>query len=164
MRLQGRTVLTGTCSPITKLWCIEPSLSIPPPIKTHYTYTIQNLAARSPDFRTTPYTTISNRVAFLHGALGNPALSTLCKALDADHLTSWLEIPSTLIRKYYPANRLRWYRDTSTKCAETLGQRKILHQLPAHLQQLQHPQQPSIVTPCSHIHHRQSAAATSPYL
>ena len=135
IRLQGRPVLTGIDSPVTKLWFIDSSPATPSPTAAPYSYTTQNLAVRSPAFRTTPYSTIINRIAFLHGALGNPVMSMLCKVLDAYHLTSWPEITSNLDQKY-PPNRPRCYKATLIKCAETLGQRKTLRQLPDHLQHL----------------------------
>ena len=48
------------------------------------------------------YSTIAQHVAFLHGAMCFPALSTLCDALDEGFLTSLPEITSKLVRKYPP--------------------------------------------------------------
>ena len=50
--------------------------------------------------KTTPYTTITDMVAFIHGALGNPAISTLYNALGVGVLSSWPEITSKLVMKY----------------------------------------------------------------
>ena len=52
-----------------------------------------------------PLATLQQRIAFLHAALCNPALSTLCDALDAGYLTSWPELTSKLVRKYPPPSR-----------------------------------------------------------
>ena len=48
----------------------------------------------------TPYATITKHIAFLHGVMCFPALSTLCDAIDACFLSSFPEITSTLVRKY----------------------------------------------------------------
>ena len=58
------------------------------------------LGARPPQFATLP-----QRIAFYHAALFSPALSTLCKALDAEYLTTWPELTSALVRKYPPQSR-----------------------------------------------------------
>ena len=49
-----------------------------------------------------PHATITQRITFLHNALGSPALSTICQVLDAGYLTFMPEITMTLVRKYPP--------------------------------------------------------------
>ena len=49
-----------------------------------------------------PHALISQRITFLHAAMGSPALSTLCRAIDAGFLTTIPEITSMLVRKYPP--------------------------------------------------------------
>ena len=58
------------------------------------------LGAKSQQFATLP-----QRIAFYHAALFSPALSTLCKTLDAGYLTTWPELTSALVRKYPPQSR-----------------------------------------------------------
>ena len=63
--------------------------------------------------KTTPYATITDRVVFLHGALRNPALSMLHKALDAGFMSSWPEIISELVRTP-PLDMQQWCKGILT--------------------------------------------------
>ena len=113
---KGNAILRGTRSETetNKLWCIDEPVSQPsqqsaPMQPQRHAFAAAFISAQNtPAFvlaaklKTTPYATIADRIAFLHGALGNPALSTLCKALDAGFLASWPEITSELVRKYPP--------------------------------------------------------------
>jgi len=47
---------------------------------------------------------IRDRVAFVSATLGNPTVSTLCKALDNGHLTTFPAITSKQVRKFPPTS------------------------------------------------------------
>ena len=42
---------------------------------------------------------LMSRLLFLHGALGRPTSSTLCKAIQAGHLTTWPDLTTASIAK-----------------------------------------------------------------
>ena len=129
----GKVILRGTRSSTktNKLWCIDTPTSQPftqpaQMLRICSSYiSIQNTPAFVPvaKLKITSYATIADTVAFLHGALGNSALSTLCKALNAGFLSSWSEITSKLIRKY-PRAPQQLYKGTLTKRDAMPGQRK----------------------------------------
>ena len=91
-------VLKGTRSPSSPVWTVDPPTTVPTSHQTPQLHA--NIATHSP-----PLATLQQRIAFLHAALCNPALSTLCDALDAGYLTSWPELTSKLVRNYPPPSR-----------------------------------------------------------
>ena len=93
IKLDGTTILQGTRSPVTKLWCII--LLTPARLNVELPPFITNTAIRH-----TPYATIVSRIALIHGAMGFPALPTIFDALNAGYLSSFPEITATLVRKY----------------------------------------------------------------
>ena len=101
IQLHRTTILRCTRYPATKLWCITPPnlarhiVESPPDTPPH----INNTTIWH-----TPYSTITYRIPFIHGAMGFPVPLTLCNTLDTSYLSSFLEITATLVRKYPPCS------------------------------------------------------------
>ena len=99
----NRVILRGTRSAATNcnLWLID--VSTPSP--TQFALATAPIQRTKPlAIATTPYATIADRIAFLHGALCSPSLSTLTDAIDAGFLTSFPELSSERVRKYPPTS------------------------------------------------------------
>ena len=101
--LNNLSILQGTRSQATGLWQLnlhhaEPSTShcnlavAPPPPTTH--------AANS----TISLQTLADRIAFYHASLFSPALSTWCRAIDGNLLSTWPDLTSAQVRKHPPAS------------------------------------------------------------
>ena len=108
--LRGRVVLSGTRTAATGLWivndkCRHTSTINTPHQASRHAHATAEIAAQPVAYlarHCPPMATIAQRIAFLHAAMCNPALSTLCRALDAGFLSSFPEITSALVRKYPP--------------------------------------------------------------
>ena len=98
----GAIILTGTRTNASGLWIVNASprrsATITPQPAHHTAPPVCNSLARP----CPPLATLEQRIAFLHASMCNPALSTLCSAIDAGFLSSFLEITSALVRKYPP--------------------------------------------------------------
>ena len=97
-------MLRGTRSPVAQLWCINP------PLLQNNQPTRQIINWTNKAIRHTPYATIADHIAFLHGTMCYPELLTLYDAIDAGFLASFSEITSALVRKYPPARSLHHAR------------------------------------------------------
>jgi hypothetical protein len=82
---KGRIIIQGTRQS-NKLWTIDPI--------TQPTHTLSAVIDAP---------TIAERIAFYHASLFSPTLSTLCKAIDADYLTTFPQFTSQQVRKYPPS-------------------------------------------------------------
>ena len=82
---KGRIIIQGTRQQ-NKLWTIDPLTTKP----THSLSAIIDAP------------TIAERIAFYHASLFSPTLSTLCKAIDANYLTTFPHFTSKQVRKYPP--------------------------------------------------------------
>ena len=83
---KGRIIIQGTRQQ-SKLWTIDPVNKRP----THSLSAIIDAP------------TIAERIAFYHASLFSPTLSTLCKAIDANYLTTFPNFTSKQVRKYPPS-------------------------------------------------------------
>ena len=90
IEFEGDTVLTGSCSPMTRLW----HTPIPPSNQTRLATGYANAAKLS--------ATPAELVAFAHAALGSPALSTLSTALDKNYVSRFSGLIAKSLRKYPP--------------------------------------------------------------
>jgi hypothetical protein len=90
IRLHNQTILTGTRSPITRLWTLDLPTKSEHPNHEHYLNTITN----NPNLR--------ERIAFYHATMFSPAISTWCNAIDAGHMTTWPALTSAQVRRYPP--------------------------------------------------------------
>ena len=96
----GDTILTGTRSAITQLWCLNlPSTPAPSAASTTHPPSplldVANSLLQSS-------ATIASRVAYYHATMFSPAQSTWCAAIDAGHFTSWPELTSAQVRRHPP--------------------------------------------------------------
>jgi hypothetical protein len=87
--LNGVSVLTGTRSPVTRLWSLDF------PVTPRFG---QANAAYAASLSATP----AQLVAFAHAALFSPALSTLVRALEEHYISGFPGLSSKLLRKYPP--------------------------------------------------------------
>ena len=100
---QGTIVLTGTRTNATGLWIVDATTRRTATITAHPAHhTASAPACYSIARPCPPMATLEQRIAFLHAAMCDPALSTLCSAIDAGFLSSFPEITSALVRKYPP--------------------------------------------------------------
>jgi hypothetical protein len=87
IKLNNQIILTGTPSPVTRLWNIDlPMTPVPKPASNA---TIQSA-------------TPAQLVAFSHAALFSPALSTLQSALDKNLLPDFPGLSAASLRKHPP--------------------------------------------------------------
>ena len=87
--------MRGTRPPATKLWCITP----PNPARQIFDSPPNTT---NPAIRHKLYTTIDDRIAFIHGTMGFPALSALCDTLDTGYFSPFPEITAALVMQYLP--------------------------------------------------------------
>jgi hypothetical protein len=97
--LNGTTILHGTRSVNNGLWHLH--LSSPSP--TNPT-TIDDATPTQFANSVIPQTTIADRIAFYHATLFSPALSTWCKAIDNNLLSTWPDLTSAQVRKHPPSS------------------------------------------------------------
>jgi hypothetical protein len=94
------TILTGTRSPSTGLWCLHlpPSSSnAEPTTESDSTPIYRANSAIAND-------TISKRVAFYHASMFSPTITTWCHAIDQGCMTTWPELTSAQVRKHLPTS------------------------------------------------------------
>jgi hypothetical protein len=100
---QYKVVLSGTRSPITRLWHLNITPSHP---TMPTTLPLETALGASNPTTSTSLNTFSAKpaelVTFAHAALCSPALSTLCTALDNHYITGFPGLTSALVRKYPP--------------------------------------------------------------
>ena len=99
--LHGTPILRGKRSATTGLWQLHlPPATPPGNILAHSTTndTPNTHAANS----VIPQQTIADRIAFYHATMFSPSLSTWCKAIDANLLSTWPDLTSAQVRKHPP--------------------------------------------------------------
>ena len=160
---QGTIVLTGTRTNATGLWIVDATTRRTATITAHPAHhTASAPACYSIARPCPPMATLEQRIAFLHAAMCDPALSTLCSAIDAGFLSSFPEITSALVRKYPPPSRQRWYRGTWTRCVATRVRRD--HRPPPCAWRHHQVQIPSPPTPPRHHHNSAQALGATRYM
>ena len=125
----GQTIVTGPRCPTTRLWNLDIPTTTPAAnnavkrtacewyaqgrcmfgAKCRHSHDTANAFGATVFPHTAnaanPSTTIADRIAFQHAAMGSPAISTWCDAIDAGWLTTFPEITAALVRKHPPPHQ-----------------------------------------------------------
>ena len=97
----GNLVLSGSRSPITRLWSLDfpgdtrtPSLASQPKVPVSPSTCYANAVVATD--------TVADRVAFMHASMFSPSISTCCKAINAGYLSSWPGLTAKQVRQHQP--------------------------------------------------------------